>query len=45
MSKKGHVVEVVREVVLMRGVGHRVGGREGGEEGEGDQKEVLAGTE
>lgn len=45
MSKKGHVVEVVREVVLMRGVGYRVGAKEGGEEGEGDQKEALPGTE
>lgn len=45
MSKKGHVVEVVREVVLMRGAGYRVGAREGGEEGEGDQTEILAGTE
>lgn len=45
MSKKGHVVEVVREAVLMRGAGHMVGAREGGEEGEGDQKEALAATE
>lgn len=33
---KGQVVEVVREVVLMRGAGYRVGGKEGVEEGEGD---------
>lgn len=41
MSKKAHVVEVVREVVLMRGAGYRVGAEEGGEEGEVDQKGVV----
>lgn len=47
MSKKGHVAEVVREVVLMRGAGYRGegGGNEGEEEWEGDQKEVLPGAE
>lgn len=38
MSRKGHAVEGVREVVLMRGAGYRVGAEERGEEGEVDQK-------
>lgn len=45
MSKKGHVVEVVREMVLMRGAEYRVGGKEGVEAVEADQKEVLPGAE
>lgn len=42
MSKKGHVVEVVRGVVLMRGAGYRVVAEEGGEEEEVDQIGVRA---
>ncbi len=49
MSKRGHVVEVVREVVLMRGAGYKVGAKEGEEEGEGrsclGQNEADSGLE
>lgn len=34
MSRRGHMVEVVREVVLLQGGEYRVGGKEGGEEEE-----------